>query len=171
MARMDIGQVVKARLLELGVCMGRRPCASGKPLRLVALWLVSLLLLPNCSFLFTKPVSTGANGSSLSTPCTTSRAPPTIDVVMATLNILGAVFIAGGQDKNKTILLSGSLLWTGVYMGSAIYGFRSSKACESGRGDVGEDMGDPETPPDPDIVTKPMRQTGPVPDPGLTHRN
>jgi hypothetical protein len=86
---------------------------------------------------------------------------------MATLEILSAIVTAGGQGKNKDIMLSAYLLWAGVYLGSAIYGFRNTKACESG--DV--DMGDPDTPPDPDIVTKPKRQTGPVPDPGLTHRN
>jgi hypothetical protein len=168
---MGIGQSTKAQLLGLGGCIGGRHRGPGNPIRLVALWLVGLLWLPNCSLLFTKPVSTASDGSPV-VPCSTSRVPPTIDAVMAALDILGVMAIAARQDKHKDILLSGSLLGTGVYLGSAIYGLRNTKACRAGGADMGEDdMRDAETPPDPDIVTKPQRQTRPAPDPGLTHGN
>jgi len=138
---------------------------TGPVARLFPLWLIGPFLLSGCSLIFTKPVPTKYE----STPyveCSTSRVPPILDTILGINSLGGAIYFASRDgSSNKNLLASSAAVWAGMWIGSAIYGYRATSACE----DVQDDKGDSRTPPEPDL--KPLRPMRAEPDPNLTHAN
>jgi len=89
----------------------------------------ALVLLGGCSFLFTTPAPARVTAHTTMT-CTTSRAAPAIDGILAAIEGIGTAVIANGDYANKTPYVVGGVLWTGVYIAAAIYGHSVVTGCE-----------------------------------------
>lgn len=95
----------------------------------VMLGLLSLLL-SGCGFLISKGPPTG-HEEMLSFSCTESNAGPTLDLVWASLNVLGAVAAATQPDayENSGQIVAVGLAWGVVSSFSAASGYKKSKEC------------------------------------------
>ncbi len=62
--------------------------------------------------------------------CTTSRLAPVLDVLFAATNAGAMIYYATqkGAD-NRDLLIASAGIWTGIHVGSAIYGFRNTSEC------------------------------------------
>jgi hypothetical protein len=99
--------------------------------------LMAVLTAPGCSFVFMRPVTT----ASVDKPqeCSTTRAPPIIDTVLAVNDGLGALMMAGivssrndlsKDDETATkSFFWGGLAGTILFGASAIYGYQTASAC------------------------------------------
>lgn len=88
------------------------------------------LLLTGCGFLISQGPPTGHEHMN-SFSCTESNAGPTIDIVWATLNVLGAVAAMSQPDayENSGQIVAVGLGWGVVSSLSAASGFKKSKQC------------------------------------------
>src|SRR4051812_48880147 len=88
------------------------------------------LLLSGCGFVFSKGPPTG-HEQMLSFSCTESNTGPTLDIIWASLNVLGALTAASdpnGYDNSGEVVAVG-LGW-GVFSSfAAASGFKKSKQC------------------------------------------
>ena len=88
------------------------------------------LLLSGCGFLISKGPPTG-HEQMLSFSCTESNAGPTIDIVWAALNVLGAAAAASQPDAydNAGQIVAVGIGWGVVSSFSAASGYKKSKEC------------------------------------------
>src|SRR6185436_14023199 len=93
------------------------------------LGLISLLL-SGCGFLISKGPPTG-HEQMLSFSCTESNAGPTIDIVWAALNVLGAAAAASEPDayENAGQIVAVGIGWGVLSSFSAASGYKKSKEC------------------------------------------
>jgi hypothetical protein len=88
--------------------------------------------LSGCSWIFVKPLPPNYQRGDR-VDCTTSVAAPVADTLLALSNVAGVLFIAGtsgGQSNSTTnALVTSALVWTGIYIGSAVHGYRATGAC------------------------------------------
>jgi hypothetical protein len=88
--------------------------------------LLSLVLMPGCSFLFTtSPPDTVTAYTTLN--CTTSRAAPGVDAALAALS--GAGTIVENVNGYPEEYIAAGAIWTVIYATSAIYGFSVTNSC------------------------------------------
>ena len=88
------------------------------------------LLLSGCGFLISKGPPTG-HEQMLSFSCTESNAGPTIDIVWAALNVLGAAAAASEPDayENAGQIVAVGIGWGVLSSFSAASGYKKSKEC------------------------------------------
>ena len=88
------------------------------------------LLLSGCGFLISKGPPTG-HEQMLSFSCTESNAGPTIDIVWAALNVLGAAAAASQPDAydNAGQIVAVGIGWGVLSSFSAASGYKKSKEC------------------------------------------
>ncbi|HXE83382.1 MAG TPA: Ig-like domain-containing protein [Gemmatimonadales bacterium] len=88
------------------------------------------LLLSGCGFLISKGPPTG-HEQMLSFSCTESNAGPTLDIVWAALNVLGAAAAASQPDAydNAGQIVAVGIGWGVVSSFSAASGYKKSKEC------------------------------------------
>lgn len=88
------------------------------------------LLLSGCGFLISKGPPTG-HENMLSFSCTESNAGPILDIVWASLNVLGAAAAATEPDayENSGQIVAVGLAWGVVSSLSAASGYKKSKEC------------------------------------------
>jgi len=88
------------------------------------------LLLSGCGFLISKGPPTG-HEQMLSFSCTESNAGPTLDIVWAALNVLGAAAAASEPDayENAGEIVAVGIGWGVVSSFSAASGYKKSKEC------------------------------------------
>jgi hypothetical protein len=113
--------------------MGPETKSSSSPFSPTAVRLLSVLLLLDlgaCSVVFVhEPPRENERDKAFG--CTTSMAAPTADVVLAALQLAGLAYISDSQSDSSTkdsmVGIGGA--WLGLYIGSAIWGFRKVGAC------------------------------------------
>jgi hypothetical protein len=97
-----------------------------------AILLLGVLGLGGCSWIFVKAVPEDyGRGDRLE--CTTSPAAPIADTALAASNIAGVLYVAGTVGDKATpaqnAIVTTALVWTIVYVSSAIHGYRATAAC------------------------------------------
>ena len=131
-------------------------------------WLSALLVaitgaLPGCSFLFVSPPPKGAGEFASFEPvkCTTSKAAPVVDTVIAGLEAVrtGIALAASDSDYNGVPISRGTDIGLGLglfalYGASAAYGYVVTGNCKDARGGAHyskppEDPDSPQPPPPP----------------------
>lgn len=111
-------------------------------MRLVALAVAGLWLMPGCSLLFLKRVPADySEGDHVK--CTASRGLPGVDTFFALVPIAALAYsknsTQGSNTNNQEVL---ALSWAIVFAGSAIYGFYETSQCvqvrEAARASTGQ---------------------------------
>jgi hypothetical protein len=124
----------------------------------LALFLV--LLLPangslGCSWIFVNSLPADYQRGDR-VDCTTSVAAPVADTLLAGSSVAGVLLIAGTSNGKSTpatnALVTSALVWTGIYIGSAIHGYRATSACR----EVMEDDDDAPRYPHPRVQVRPL---------------
>jgi hypothetical protein len=98
--------------------------------------ILTVLSSSGCSWLFVQPLPPNYERGDDSN-CTTSRVAPVIDTIFTATNLASAIYVSGQNNvANKG---SAAALGTSVailWLSSAIYGYRSTSACEDALDDV-----------------------------------
>lgn len=87
-----------------------------------------------CGFLFVHGPPTGHEQLEY-IPCTESDAGPVLDIVWGSLNVLGAIIIAGSPEEydNPDVAVASGLAWGAISAVSAPTGFKKVSACKNAR--------------------------------------
>jgi hypothetical protein len=92
-----------------------------------------VFLLPGCSMIFVEPAP--SNYASLTSyDCTTTKAAPVVDTILALSNLGTAAYVAGhdnagNKQESVTLALSVATMWAG----SAIYGYWTTSKCSEAK--------------------------------------
>lgn len=85
-----------------------------------------------CSWIFLKPLPHDYRPGQR-VDCTTSVGAPIADTLLAVSDIPGVVYAAEtSNDKTSSAtnaVVAGALIWTAIYLGSAIHGYSATAAC------------------------------------------
>ena len=107
--------------------MGRRACGESRATSSV-LFLAALTSGAGCSWLSVTSPHQGPNAVP-NYECTESKAPPVVDVLLGALEVVGAAVASGSSNPTTQAEGHMGIAFSGIYIGSAIYGFRATGEC------------------------------------------
>lgn len=109
--------------------------------RLLTLSLAVFLFLPGCSWIFVKPAKVDGYRNP---ECSTSRAAPVIDTILAVNDVGGIVLYSVMDDvANRNAKIFGGIIGTILFTSSAYYGYSNTSRCIENKPE-GWDQPDPD---------------------------
>jgi hypothetical protein len=119
-----------------------------------------------CSFVVVEPVSPRADRSAKLT-CTSDQVPPVIDTVIAFASAASTLYAAKDAGGYRAAATGLGLAFSGVWLGSAAYGFVKTDECEKARARIARPLGVPAkataAPPNAPASAEPVHANGQAP--------